>query len=300
METNNSLRDGGVGGAGLPEPGPLARLGRGYSAFGLRLWAIGREGAGPKAEVRLVWLPAWRRRGGGRLLGPGTVVLVAALLAVLSCREDEPAGGDQLAFGTTPLATPGTAAVATERAVNRATGVAPPEAEAPGGSGAVAAPTGIRHVPLTAAEFIDAPEHRDPFAPFVRPRPEAAQSATRMPQLTVSPIAAPQTVIFPDFDIEDLQCRMILALAGEKPRAYLVAPDGRHAYVRQGDLVGRSIRAGPTEPEVHWRVYEVHEGGVSFELSSATGDQGDTGLRPALRLYTVEEMRRFENLFSLR
>ena len=228
-------------------------------------------------------------------------LLAALAVATIGCGDDEAGGGSQSTVGTTPIATPGSAAAATERAVDQATGRAPTEVAGPGGSGAAGPPVGIQHPPLTADEFVDAPEHRDPFAPFVVPKPEAgALIATPTPDLPVTPIVTPQNVVFPDVDIEDLQCRMILALHGEKPRAYLLGPDGRHAYIRQGDFVGRSIRSGVNEPEVHWRVYEVQEGGVSFELSNATGDEGDTGLRPALRLYTMEEMRSFENLFSLR
>gem|GEM_PF-3551870 len=226
--------------------------------------------------------------------------VVAALLAAPSCGDDKSSSNNPSAVGTTPIATPGSAAVATERAVDQATGRSAPEADAPGGSGTTVKPTGMRHPPLTADEFLDAPEHRDPFTPFVRPKPETTLATNPTPELPVAPITTPQKVIFPDVDIEDLQCRMVLALAGEKPRAYLLAPDGQHAYVRQGDFVGRSIRSGVNEPEVHWRVYEVQEGGVSFELSNASPDQGDTGVRPALRLYTMEEMRSFENLFSLR
>lgn len=242
--------------------------------------------------------------GGGddrpRTSAPRALAIAAALLAAISCGDDESSGGSDLAVGTTPIATPGSAAVATERAVDQATGRAAPAQGDSTGAGAGAPAAGIRHPPLTADEFLDAPEHRDPFAPFVRPKPETMLATNPTPELPVAPIAPPQNVVFPDVEIEDLKCRMILALSGEKPRAYLITPDGRHAYVRQGDFVGRPIRSGVNEPEVHWRVYEVQEGGVSFELSNATGDQAETGLRPALRLYTMEEMRSFENLFSLR
>ncbi|MBN1772178.1 MAG: hypothetical protein JXB32_13000 [Deltaproteobacteria bacterium] len=229
------------------------------------------------------------------------LVAAALLLVAPACGDDEPSGGSPSTIGTTPIATPGSAAAATERAVDQATGRAPAEAAGPGGAGDPVDNVGIRHPLLTADEFVDAPEHRDPFAPFVLPKPEGGLAATTAtPELPIAPIVAHQNVIFPDIDIENLQCRMILALGGEKPRAYLIGPDGQHAYVRQGDFVGRSIRSGVNESEVHWRVYEVQEGGVSFELSSATGEEGDTGLRPALRLYTMAEMRSFENLFSLR
>jgi len=228
------------------------------------------------------------------------LLLAALAAATIACGDDSSGGGNPPAIGTTPIATPGSAAVATERAVDQATGKAPPAAAGDGSSGTPAPIAGIQHPPLNTDEFIDAPEHRDPFAPFVMPKPEVGLVAQPTPELPVTPIATPENVLFPDVDIEDLQCRMILALRGEKPRAYLLGPDGQHAYVRQGDFVGRSIRSGVNEPEVHWRVYEVQEGGVSFELSNATGEEGDTGLRPALRLYTMEEMRSFENLFSLR
>lgn len=237
------------------------------------------------------------RRG----LRPPDLFLLAALAAAApACGDDEPSSAPP-AVGTTPVATPGSAAAATDRAVDQATGQAPAEVVAAGGSGTATPAVGIQHPPLASDEFVDAPEHRDPFAPFVMPKPEAGSTLTNPPpELPVTPIVTPQNVFFPDVDIEQLQCRMILALRGEKPRAYILGPDGQHAYVRQGDYVGRSIRGGVNEPEVHWRVYEVQEGGVSFELSNATGAEGDTGLRPALRLYTMEEMRSFENLFSLR
>jgi len=231
---------------------------------------------------------------------PFALAAAVALLAALSCGDDTSPSKNPSAIGTTPIATPASAAAATERAVDQATGRSAAEAAPSGESGATAKPIGMRHPPLTADEFLDAPGHRDPFAPFVPPRPETTLATNPTPELPVAPIATPQKVIFPDIDIEDLKCRMVLALAGEKPRAYLLAPNGEHAYVRQGDYVGRAIRSGPNEPEVHWRVYEVQEGGVSFELSNAAPDQGDTGVRPALRLYTLEEMRSFENLFSLR
>ncbi len=227
---------------------------------------------------------------------------LAVLLAtaLLSCGGGaQPSGGEPTKIGTTPIATPGSAAVATEQAVAQATGQAPAPTAAPAEGGPPPAPEGIKHPPLTDDDFLDVPEHRDPFAPFEAPKPEmtAQQSPTPLPVL---PLPAPETILFPDREIGDLQCRMILAMRGEKPRAYLVGPDNEHSYVTQGQYVGRAIRSGTNEPDVHWRVYEIEEGGVSFELSNSTGQEGDTGVRPALRLYNQQEMKQFENLFSLR
>jgi hypothetical protein len=230
------------------------------------------------------------------------VTLAAVVLALLaSCGDDQPSGGEPPKIGNTPTATPGSAAVATEKAVDQATGQAPPDAPPAAGGAPGTAPTkGLRAPALTADDFIDAPEHRDPFAPFEVPNVQATQTEPTTGPLPIVPLPAPESILFPDRELGDLQCRMILAMGGEKPRAYLVGPDNENAFVTQGEYVGRAIRTSANEPEVHWRVYEIEEGGVSFELSNATGQESETGVRPALRLYNNDEMKKFENLFSLR
>jgi hypothetical protein len=227
-------------------------------------------------------------------------VLAAVMLAACSCGGEEQSSGP--APGTAPVATatPGSAAVATEKAADQALGNVPLEAQGPtGAGGAPAAPVGMKHPPLTNDDFLDAPEHRDPFAAFEEPKVTPV-ATTPTQTLPVQPLPEPEAVAFPNTELGDLQCHMVLAMAGEKPRAYLLGPEQENAYVTQGEYVGRAIRAGANEPEVHWRVYEIQEGGVSFELSNSTGQEGDTGVRPALRLYDDQEMKRFENLFSLR
>ncbi|MBI5490391.1 MAG: hypothetical protein HY905_23850 [Deltaproteobacteria bacterium] len=201
-----------------------------------------------------------------------------------------------------PIATPGSAAVATEKAVDQATGNAPTAPATPaGGTGAPPAVAGVTHLQLVPDDFLDAPEHRDPFAPFEAPKVEQPSNvATGTEPLPIVPLPTPDQIAFPDIDIGDLECHMILAMAGEKPRAYLLGPEAMHEYVTQGEYVGRATRAGQNQPDVHWRVYEIEEGGVSFELSNASGQEGDTGVRPALRLYSDDEVTRFEHLFSLR
>ena len=222
---------------------------------------------------------------------------LAVVLLTAGCGDDDASSSSQV--GETPISTPGAAAVATEQAVAEATGTAGPEAEAVGqGLGEAAQEGGLRHREITSDLFLDTPEHRDPFAPFEVPKSaEPTEQGTTEP---IMPLATPERVVFADRELEDLQCRMILAMRGEKPRAYLLGPETENAYVMQGEYAGRAIRGGANEPEVHWRVYEIQEGGVSFELSSSTAQEGDTGVRPALRLYNEEEMRKFENLFSLR
>ena len=229
------------------------------------------------------------------------VALAAVVLALLaSCGDDETTSGGSAQIGSTPIATPGSAAVATEKAVDQATGNAPPEAAAAGGGAAPPPGTqAAQNPPLTADDFIDAPEHRDPFGPFELPKIQASTEPATGP-LPIVPLPAPESITFPDRELGDLQCRMILAMGGEKPRAYLVGPENENAFVTQGEYVGRAIRTSANEPEVHWRVYEIEEGGVSFELSNATGQETETGVRPALRLYNTDEMKKFENLFSLR
>jgi hypothetical protein len=235
--------------------------------------------------------------------GPSTgflAALAAVLLAAVSCGGGEESSGGAPSTGPVAMATPGSAAVATEKAADQALGNVPPEAQGPtGAGGAPAAPVGMKHPQLTNDDFLDAPEHRDPFAPFEQPKVTPVATSPTQP-LPVQPLPEPEEVAFANTELGDLQCRMVLAMAGEKPRAYLLGPEQENAYVTQGEYVGRSIRAGANEPEVHWRVYEIQEGGVSFELSNSTGQEGDTGVRPALRLYDDQEMRRFENLFSLR
>ena len=223
--------------------------------------------------------------------------LVGTLL-IGACGDDSQSSA---ASQPLPTATPGSAAVATEKAVDQAMGNTAPSPDQPtGGTGAVAASVGMKHIALVNDDFLDAPEHRDPFAPFEVPKVEPTVVGTTTEPLPVMPLPTPDEIAFPDTELGDLQCRMILAMAGEKPRAYLLGPDTMHDYITQGEYVGRATRAGTNEPDVHWRVYEIEEGGVSFELSNASGQEGDTGVRPALRLYDDQEVTRFEHLFSLR
>jgi hypothetical protein len=199
------------------------------------------------------------------------------------------------------VTTPAGAAAATEQQIAQATGEAQPTPAAPTGPkpGAAAGEGRLQHTEMTADLFNDNPEHRDPFTPFQSPKSEAP--AETLPQaLPIVPLPAAASIAFPDTELDDLQCRMVLAMGGEKPRAYLLGPDGEHAFVTQGQYVGRAIRGAETEAEVHWRVYEIEEGGVSFELSNVSSQEGDTGARPALRLYSTDEMKKFEDLFSLR
>jgi hypothetical protein len=205
---------------------------------------------------------------------------------------------------STPVATAGTvtAAAGTTVAVEQATGNA--SAAPLQGPGAVAGgggEGGLANPEITNDEFIDASEHRDPFVPFVQEKrlEQATVTPTTQP-LPVAPVVPTQAVIFPDRELKDLQCRMILAMGGEKPRAYLTGPEGEHAYVTQGAYVGRPVAGGEGRSDTHWRVYEIEEGGVSFELSNVAAQSEDTGVRPAIRLYTEEEMVQFDRLFSLR
>lgn len=241
--------------------------------------------------------PRRRRRPSTGRCTPG---LLGVALALAACGGKT---GEDQRIGDTAIATPGSAAVATERAVDEATGNAPPTATQPSGG-----PTGARagegsgttRREIPADEFVAGPDHRDPFEPFQPPRVEVAApqtpELTPMPQL---PITTP--IAFPDNELADLNCRMILAMAGEKPRAYILGPEGQHSYVTQGDHVGRPL-GGATEgtSDVHWRVYEIEEGGVSFELGTASALQADMSVRPSLRLYSPEEMARFDRLFLLR
>jgi len=243
-----------------------------------------------------------KQRPDRRRASSGPLAVAAFLMAVFpACGggSSTPSGGGQDKIGSTPITTPGGAAVATERAVDQATGKVPLTPEAAGPGGTAGPPEGIKHPPITDDDFLDVPEHRDPFQPFEAPKPSAVAQESPTP-LPAMPLPEPEKVVFPDREIGDLACKMILAMRGEKPRAYLVGPDGEHAFVMQGEYVGRAIRTAANEPEVHWRVYEIEEGGVSFELSNASGQEGDTGVRPALRLYNTEEMKEFESLFSLR
>ncbi|MBI5499009.1 MAG: hypothetical protein HY907_02125 [Deltaproteobacteria bacterium] len=224
---------------------------------------------------------------------------LAAAAFLLACGDDS-ANSPPPPSAPLPTATPGSAALATEKAVDEATGNAPTAAVTiAAGSGTTAAPVGVTHLPLVPDDFIDAPEHRDPFAAFEAPKVEPTVATSTEP-LPIVPLPTPDEIAFPDIDIGDLECHMILAMAGEKPRAYLLGPDAMHAYVTQGEYVGRATRPAQNQPDVHWRVYEIEEGGVSFELSNASGQEGDTGVRPALRLYSDDEVTRFEHLFSLR
>lgn len=231
---------------------------------------------------------------------PGRPAALLGLFGALllgACGDDQKSSGPSQPL---PTATPGSAAVATEKAVDQAMGNTSPEVGPASGSGGVAAPVGMKHITLVNDDFLDAPEHRDPFAPFEVPKVEPAVAGTSADPLPVMPLPTPDEIAFPDTELGDLQCRMILAMAGEKPRAYLLGPETMHDYVTQGEYVGRATHANTNEPDVHWRVYEIEEGGVSFELSNASGQEGDTGVRPALRLYDDQEVTRFEHLFSLR
>lgn len=223
------------------------------------------------------------------------VVLPAAWAVAAGCGKDE--GGD-LRIGSTPVATPGSAAVATERAIDQATGRVAPAPE--GGGGGPAAPIDdrqVRAVEISPDLFIPSDDNRDPFDEFEIERMQAAVEPVEA--VPVVQVSVAEDVLFPDRDIKDLQCRMILSMEGEKPRAYLLAPDGKAGYVRENEYVGRPLYAGLPRAEVYWRVYEVMEGGVSFEASVTRAREGDTEYREVRRLYTDQEMARFTDLFSM-
>ena len=234
------------------------------------------------------------RRSPGRA-AVATVVLVAALASACG-KKDE---GGEPRIGSTPVATPGGAAVATEKAVEQAQGKAPPQPEgaSAGPSGTAHAEQGMQDIEITPDMFLPSDDNRDPFQAFEMERAET-QGAPSETGPTPVPVRMTEDILFPERDIKDLQCRMILAMAGEKPRAYLITPDGRSGYVTQNNYVGRPFYAD--REEVYWKVYEIMEGGVSFEASTAQTREGDTGPREVRRLYTEEEMARFADLFLLR
>ncbi len=224
---------------------------------------------------------------------------LAAAIALAAACGDDAGGADRI--GTTAIATPAAAAVATERAVDQATGAAP-ATPAPSEAGAErpARTTGAKPSEITPDLFIPSDDNRDPFEAY---RPVRAQAPVASPDTPAVVQLSPTDVLFPDREVKDLQCRMILAMQGEKPRAYLLGPDGKTGYAMQGEYVGRPFYAGNPRREVYWQVYEIIRGlnsGVTIEAGAAAGREGDADSREARWLYADEDMARFENLFSLR
>jgi type IV pilus assembly protein PilP len=117
------------------------------------------------------------------------------------------------------------------------------------------APTVLKRVDLSEADFVESERNRDPFRPFAN----VAQVGT------VKPPPNQRNVKLKNIGVDELKL-IAIVLGGDGGRAMFVDSRGKGHVLHPGDYFGRAehVRVGATGPEyqINWRVDRIREGDV--------------------------------------